>query len=114
MHDFPQACVPLFTLDGLDLVANLALTNNDLRFGGCLNANIGGFEKIFFMIGSSIMVFQFVLTVVEMLVRQGWYLTAKITLSVLILTTFSRATSLSTSLAFLIAASCSESDQSLQ
>ena len=94
-------CVPLLTLEGLDLVANFALTSKDLRLGGCLNASIGGSEKIFFIIWSWIIVFQCVLIDVEMLVKQGWYLTARITLSVLFLQLFLRASNLLTSLAFL-------------
>ena len=66
---------------GLDLVGSLALMSKDLRLGGCLNASIGGFGKIFFWVGSCTMVFQCVLTIVDTLLRQGWYLIARITLS---------------------------------
>ena len=104
LQDLPHWCVLVFTLEGLALVANLALTNNERKFGGCLKASIGGLAKIFFMIGSWIRVFQCVLTVVDMLVRQGWYLTAKITLSDFTFTTFLRASDLVTLPAFWIAA----------
>ena len=36
----------MFILDGLDFVANFALISIDLKFGGCLNASIGGLENI--------------------------------------------------------------------
>ena len=72
----------------------------DLRFGGFWKANMGGSAKIFFKVGSCVIVFQWVFMMDETLVKQGWYLIAKITLLVWLLGTFSRTSSLFNSLAF--------------
>ena len=61
---YKKLCVPMFALDGLDLVANLTLISGDLKLGGCLNANIGGSGNTFLRVGSCIIVFQWVFIIV--------------------------------------------------
>ena len=71
LHCFPHLCVPVLVHDGLDFVAKFALTNMDLRFGGCWKASMGGSAKIFFRVGSCVIVFQWVFMMDETLVKQG-------------------------------------------
>ena len=67
LQDLVHLFRPGVVLFGLAGPGRAALTNMLLMFGGCLNAIIGGFGKIFFMCGSLVMDLQCFLTISDML-----------------------------------------------
>ena len=56
LHLIYHSCeywVPMFILEGLAFEANFDLINIDLKFGGSLNGNTGGWVNTFLRFGSS-------------------------------------------------------------
>ena len=100
-----QGFTPSNTLGALVFTAgSFARTNTLLRFGGCLNATIGGFGYVCNIFASLVMVVQCFFTIEDTLGSFGLYVTAKTTLSFGFLVTFFKVSFLSSCRALLMAA----------